>query len=186
MKRGSVTKGTVLLAQPFMEDSNFGRAAVLITDHHETEGTVGFILNKRLNTKINTLIDDFPEIDAEVYVGGPVAHDTLHYIHDRGDILDNSIPVIDGVYWGGDYEKLKFLIESKLIESHNVKFFLGYSGWSAGQLDDELEYGSWMITQMDANYAFKKRSGELWKMITRNKGGHYTVIAEMPKSNLLN
>jgi len=128
----------------------------------------------------------FPEIDAEVYVGGPVAHDTLHYIHDRGDIVDNSIPVVNGVYWGGDYDKLKFLIESKLIESHNIKFFLGYSGWSAGQLDDELEYGSWMISHMDANYAFRSRSGDLWKMITKNKGGHYTVIAEMPKTNLLN
>ena len=115
-----------------------------------------------------------------------MAHDTLHYIHDRGDILDNSIPIVNGVYWGGDFEKLKFLIESKLIETQNIKFFLGYSGWSAGQLDDELEYGSWMVSHMDANYAFKNASGELWRMITRNKGGHYTVIAEMPKSNLLN
>ncbi len=186
MSKTSVKKGTVLLAQPFMLDSNFGRAAVLITDHHKSEGTVGFILNKKLNTGINTLIDDFPEIESEVYIGGPVAKDTLHYIHDRGDILDNSIPVVDGVYWGGDYDKLKFLIKAQLIKPHNIKFFLGYSGWSAGQLDEELQYGSWMLSDMDANYAFRQKPRDLWRLITRNKGGHFTVIAEMPKANHLN
>lgn len=182
----TIKKGTVLLAQPFMEDPNFSRSAVLITDHHKSDGTVGFVLNKRIGTCINDLIDDFPEIDSEVYIGGPVGKDTLHYIHDKGDILDNSISVVEGVYWGGDYEKLKFLIDTKLIQSRNIKFFLGYSGWSTGQLESELSYGSWMLSQMDANYAFRQTPKDLWKMITRNKGGHYTVIAEMPKSNHLN
>lgn len=174
------------MAQPFMLDPNFKRAVILLTDHHPTEGTVGFVLNKKLNTRINDLIDDFPEIDSSVYLGGPVATETLHYIHDSGHILDGSIKVIDGLYWGGDFEKLKFLVKSKLILPRNIRFYLGYSGWSAGQLDDEMEIGSWMLAQMDTNYAFSTKPQNLWRQVTKNKGGQYTVIAELPYSDSLN
>ncbi len=186
MAKRIISKGTVLLAQPFMLDPNFKRAVVLVVDHHKKDGSVGFVLNQKINTSINELVNDFPEIESPVYVGGPVAKDTLHYIHDVGDILDDSIKVVDGVYWGGDYEKLKFLIENKLILPHNIRFFLGYSGWSAGQLADEVEYGSWMLTDMYANYAFKEKPENLWNVATHNKGGSYTVIAEMPPTDGLN
>lgn len=186
MSKNRLQKGSLLLAQPFMLDPNFKRAVVLITDHHPVEGTVGFVLNKKLKTRINDLIDDFPEIDAPVFVGGPVATETLHYIHDSGHIVDGSIEVMDGLYWGGDFEKLKFLIKSKLILARNVKFFLGYTGWSAGQLDDEMDSGSWMLADMDINYAFATKPHNLWKEVTKNKGGRYTVIAELPYSDSLN
>lgn len=186
MSRVRIKKGSLLLAQPFMLDPNFKRSVILLTDHHNVEGSVGFVLNKRIKAKINDVITDFPEIESSVYIGGPVADQTLHYIHDAGDILDESIKVCDGVWWGGDFDKLKFLIKSKLIQPNNIRFFLGYSGWSAGQLSDELEYGSWIPADMHANYIFKTKSYNLWKEVTRNKGGRYTVIAQMPSSDALN
>ena len=181
-----VDKGTILLAQPFMLDTNFSRSVVLLTEHTEEEGSIGFILNKPLDLQINDLVPDFPEIEANVFLGGPVANQTLHFIHDVGDILDESIKVSDGVYWGGSFEKLKFLIQSKLVQAHNIRFFLGYAGWSPGQLDDELEYGSWILAEMDPNYAFKTRYKNLWSQVMKNKGGQYTVIAEMPDAAFLN
>ncbi len=186
MREHTVKRGTVLLAEPFMVDPNFKRAVVLVTEHNSEDGTIGFVLNKPIKMKINDLIEDFPEISSHVYVGGPVANETLHYLHDVGDILDGSIPVCDGVYWGGDYAKLKFLIKSKLIQPHNIRFFLGYSGWSPGQVYEELEYGSWVLADMDPNYAFKTRYREMWNKVMYNKGGQYTVIAEMPDYVYLN
>lgn len=176
----------MLLAEPFMQDPNFKRAVILLTEHTTNEGAVGFILNKPIKIGINDLIDDFPEIESTVYYGGPVAKETLHYIHDAGDVLDESVKIGPGIYWGGDFEKLKFLIKSKFIQPHNIKFFLGYSGWSPGQLKDEMEYGSWVVSHMDANYAFKVKHRELWRKVMKNKGGNFAVIGDMPDGTFLN
>ena len=181
-----IDRGTVLLAEPFLLDPNFRRSVILLTEHTEEDGTVGFVLNKPITMKINDLVEDFPEIESTVYLGGPVANETLHYIHDAGDILDESIKVSEGVYWSGDFEKLKFLIKSKLIQPHNIRFFIGYSGWSPGQLNDELVYGSWVPAEMDPNYTFKMDHRKLWNQVMKHKGGQYAVIAEMPDAAFLN
>ncbi len=177
--------GSLLMSDPFMLDSNFKRSAILLCDHRK-ESTVGFILNRPLDMQINQLVADFPEFEAEVFFGGPVATDTIHYVHNVGDMLDNSIKVMSGIYWGGDFDKLKFLIQSKLIKPQNIRFFVGYSGWSEGQLADEVEVGSWYTTNMHANYLFKSKPKSLWKQITHNMGNNYTVIAQMPDPVCLN
>ncbi len=173
------------MSDPFMLDSNFKRSAILLCDHRP-ESTVGFILNRPLGMKINQLVADFPEFNSEVFFGGPVATDTIHYVHNVGQMLDDSIKVMSGIYWGGDFKKLKFLIQSELIKPENIRFFVGYSGWSEGQLADELEIGSWFVTRMHANYLFKSKPKTLWKQITHNIGNNYTVIAQMPDPVCLN
>lgn len=175
----NVSTGNILLAEPFMIDPNFKRSVVLLCDHTKEEGTVGFVLNKNLGLKINELILEFPAFDTEVYYGGPVQTDSIHYIHNVGDILDDSTPVVDGVWWGGDFEKLKFLISADLVQPHNIRFFVGYSGWSPGQLDKEMETGSWVTTEMFANYLFKSKPDSLWQQVMKNKGDRYEVIADM-------
>ena len=174
-----IKQGKILLAEPFMLDPNFKRSTVLLCEHNE-EGSVGFILNKPLNMRIDELVDAFPEFDSEVLFGGPVQTDTIHYIHDVGDLLEDSREVVEGVFWGGDFEKLKFLISSQLIQPHNIRFFVGYSGWSEGQLHDEMGYGSWLVAEMHANYLFKSRPKVLWQEVMENKGNNYAVIAQMP------
>lgn len=181
MLESTVESGKILLAEPFMLDPNFKRSAVLLCDHSKEEGSVGFILNKPLQTKIDELIEEFPEFDAEVYFGGPVQMDTVHYLHNVGNLLEESIEVCRGVYWGGDFEKLKFLVAQELIRPHQIRFFVGYSGWSEGQLDDELSYGSWVVANMDANYVFKSEPETLWQSVMNNKGNTYSVIAQMPE-----
>ncbi|PHN03737.1 YqgE/AlgH family protein [Flavilitoribacter nigricans] len=175
-----IENGKVLLAEPFMLDPNFRRSAVLLCEHNE-EGSVGFIMNKPLRMRIDELIEDFPEFDSEVFFGGPVQTDTIHYVHNVGEMLDESRYVVDGVYWGGDFSKLKFLISSKLIQPENIRFFVGYSGWSEGQLADEMNLGSWVSANMDANYLFKSIPSRLWEQVMYNKGDVYTVISQVPE-----
>lgn len=161
-----------------MMDPNFKRAAVLMADHGEG-GSVGFILNREIDMRVNDLIDDFPDIDAPIYYGGPVGTDTIHYLHAKGDLLEGSDEVSPGVYWGGDYDQLKFLIERGIIGPRDVRFFVGYSGWSQFQLEEELQLGSWVTAPMFANYLFKTNAEVLWKQVMNNKGAAFSVIAEM-------
>ncbi len=176
-----VKTGSLLIAQPFMGDPNFKRSVVLLCEHQQEEGTVGFILNKSVNMQIGELMADFPDFESEVFYGGPVQTDTLHYIHTKGDLLDDAQFVSDGIYWGGDFDKLKFLISSGLIESKDIRFFAGYSGWSAGQLNDELIHGSWMTGTVHQNYVFNHNPMEdLWTKVLDHKGDSFTVIAQMP------
>ena len=176
-----IKPGKVLLAEPFMIDNNFKRAVVLLCDHNE-EGTVGFILNKEFHAKIEDIVPELAGFDAPLYSGGPVQRDTLHYIHNVGDLIEDSQKVCNGIYWGGDFEKLIFLIQSKLIKPENIMFFVGYSGWSPKQLGDEFKYGSWLMADMDVNYLFKKKqlNRALWTKVMANKGDAFSVIAQMP------
>ena len=179
-------KGKILVAEPFMGDPHFRRSVISICDHSRDEGTIGFILNKVLAKRINEVIEDFPEFEAPIFYGGPVAPDNIFYIHNVGELLEDSIEVMSGLYWGGNYEKLKFLITSKLITEANIRFFVGYSGWSPGQLEAELNTGSWVVGDMHPNYAFKTKHKSLWKQVLKNKGNTYTVIAQMPDNMNLN
>ncbi len=180
-----ITAGTLLVAEPFMLDPNFKRSVVLLCEHND-QGTTGFILNKPLEMQIQELVPDFPESKASVHIGGPVGMDSLHFLHNVGDLLDQSQEVCPGVYWGGDFEKLRFLMENGVIRDDNVKFFVGYSGWSEGQLEEELKEGSWLTEEMDANYLFKVKPFVMWQTVLHNKGNIYTVIAQMPDAVSLN
>ena len=186
MRSYKVDSGKLLLAEPFMLDPNFRRSAVIVCEHSIEDGTVGFILNKPLNVQVGELVADMPEIESPVFFGGPVATDSIHFLHNVGELLEESIEVMRGVYWGGDFDKLKFLIQSKLVLAHNIRFFVGYSGWSPGQLMEELEYKSWVVSEMHANYLFKSKPSSLWKQAMYNMGSTFSVIAQMPEQHSLN
>lgn len=100
---------------------------------------------------------------------------------ERAIRLEESVKVSEGVWWGGDFDNLKFLITNGLVEPGNVRFFVGYSGWSGGQLGEEIDYGSWVAAPMDANYVFKTQPARLWSQIMYNKGDIYEIIADMPE-----
>lgn len=174
----TIKAGSLLLAEPFMQDPHFKRATVILCEHNE-EGSIGFILNRPLEVMVSGLIQGFPEFDAEVFYGGPVENDTIHYIHTLGDLLEGSVKVAPGIYWGGDFEKLKFLISSELVQPNDIRFFVGYSGWSPGQLAEETRLGSWLAADLFANYIFKSVPEELWQEVMYRKGGKYTVLAQI-------
>jgi putative transcriptional regulator len=173
-----VKEGDLLAAEPFMIGGPFKKAVILMCEHSRDEGSLGFIINRGTQFKIDSLIQDFPECDIPVFYGGPVATDTIHYVHRVGALLDNSKEVYPGIFWGGDFEKLKFLIKTEVIKPYDIKFFIGYSGWSPGQIYDELETGSWIIAETDINYVFKSKPST-WSDVVESKGTSYKVIADM-------
>ncbi|MDQ3015258.1 MAG: YqgE/AlgH family protein [Bacteroidota bacterium] len=178
--------GSLLVAEPFMQDVNFKRAVVLITDHGDEEGTVGFIINKPMTVRVNELVEDFPEIEGFAHYGGPVSTNTIHYIHNVGMLLDGSTEIGPGVFWGGEFEKLKFLIAHELVKGENIRFFVGYAGWSPGQLAEEMETGSWITSEVHANYLFKSKPTRLWNQVMHNKGDVFSVLSQLPEDLSLN
>lgn len=178
--------GHILISEPFLEDPNFKQTVVILADYNNEDGAVGFVLNRKLDCVLSDLIPELKDFDAEVYAGGPVAMDTLHFIHNVGDLLDGSIKICSGVYWGGELEKLIFMIEAKLIAVDNIKFFLGYSGWSAGQLEEEYRERTWILSEMDANYLFRNNKQDLWKLTLEHKGGNFSALSDIQSDVILN
>src|SRR3954464_13038426 len=101
--------GRILISEPFLLVSYFKRAVILLGEHSE-EGTVGFILNKPTDLKLNDALEDFPPFDAQLYFGGPVQTDTIHFLHTLGPKLEGCKEILPGIFWGGDLETLKLLI----------------------------------------------------------------------------
>ncbi|WP_297334755.1 YqgE/AlgH family protein [Flavobacterium sp.] len=179
-------KGHLLIAEPStIGDISFNRSVVLLADHNE-EGSVGFILNKPLGFTIQDLI---PEInsDFKIYNGGPVEQDNLYFIHNIPDLIPGSIEISNGIYWGGDFESAKELMNQGLIKKSNIRFFLGYTGWDAHQLEDELEVNSWIISENKyRNKIIGKSSNSFWKERIMELGGEYLIWSNAPENPTLN
>lgn len=180
-----LSAGQLLIAEPFMADPYFNRSVILLCEH-SPEGSLGFIINKPLDIQVNDLLQDFPPFELPVFYGGPVQTDTIHFIHNVGELLEDSVPILPGIYWGGSFEKLKFLVDNQMVFINNIRFYLGYSGWTEGQLDEEMKFGSWVLGDADSNYLFKEDPEQLWQKVLDHKGDVYSVLARIPASNLQN
>ncbi len=175
----------VLVSEPFLGDQYFRRSVVLLTEHGE-KGSVGFLLNKPLKIDIEELLSDFPDKDAPVCMGGPVGTNTVHYIHMLGDIIPNSVRVVGNIYWGGDYEVLKNLILTGKIDSSQIRFFVGYSGWDPGQLDREISENSWVVGEFDEELIMESKEPPAWKKFLEKLGGKYKLWINFPENPGLN
>ena len=179
-------KGHLLIAEPsILGDVSFNRSVVLLAEHND-EGSIGFILNKPLNYTINDLL---PEIEAsfKIYNGGPVEQDNLYFIHNIPEIIPNSVEISNGIYWGGDFESTKELINSGPIGKNNIRFFLGYTGWEEKQLENEMEDNSWIIARNSyENKIIGKSSTHFWKEQLMELGGDYLIWSNAPENPYLN
>ena len=175
-------QGNILISEPLMNDFHFGRSVVLLIDHIESEGSFGIIINKQLNASVSQIVDDFPDFDAAVYLGGPVAEDQLFFIHTLGDLIPDASPIIDGLYWGGEVETLKTLIATGIANEENTRFYLGYSGWDAGQLVDELVRNSWAVSNITVEQYLNTPSEQMWSSFVHHLGKPYEMWNRFPKN----
>lgn len=179
-------KGRLLVAEPALTgDVSFNRSVVLLAEHNQ-EGSVGFILNKPLDYSICDLISEIT-IPFKVFNGGPVEQDNLYFIHKVPHLIDDSIEISDGIFWGGNFEKTVELINSKTIGEQDIRFFLGYSGWGSHQLDHELDSKSWVVVQNEYESSIlEKSSNAFWKEKMVELGGDYLLWSNSPENPSLN
>ncbi len=179
MKTKTITRNSLLIAEPFLGDANFERAVVVICEHTEGDGTFGLILNQATTLHVSDVIDDI-YADIPLFVGGPVQPDTLHYIHRRPDLIEKSIPLGEGIYWSGNFDQVKQALNLGTLTESDARFFIGYSGWESGQLTKELDEKTWIISKTDADFLFNTPANTLWRDILKRMGGQYKAKSNYP------
>ncbi len=177
--------GRILVSEPYLPDPNFERTVILMTEHNQ-EGSIGFILNKPADNLVGDLMEDLRKYKGPLFIGGPVQQDTLHILHRKGDI-ENSVKIAEGVYWGGNFEDIVIKLETNQLLSSDIKFFLGYSGWSPGQLDEELNVDSWIVTEnVNEEFVFETTYDQMWRKALKDLGGRYSVFSNYPTDPRMN
>ncbi len=179
-------RGDLLISEPYLPDPNFERTVIFLCEHDDN-GTFGFVLNKPSQSLLPDLIEEVEGFDANVYVGGPVQQNTLHFLHRSALNLDHDRKIVNGVFWGIDFENLLSNINTRMITPEDLKFFVGYSGWAPGQLMEELEAKSWIVYKnADPEMIFDIDPDSLWKEVLNRLGGKYRVISNYPTDPRLN
>lgn len=178
--------GILLIAEPFLKDPSFKRSVVLLCSHLKDEGTFGFALNKTRNLTLDLVIPEMTGYPIPVFEGGPVQTDTLHYLHQYPEYFPDALKITEGVYWGGNFEEMKALIKNGSLDPAKIKFFLGYSGWSTGQLDAEMQQESWLTVDATEGIIFGTSANEVWNASLTLLGGKYKMLIHYPTDPQLN
>lgn len=177
--------GRILISVPFMQDFYFKKSVILLADHSD-EGSFGLIINKPVDVKLSDISNEFEGFEAPVFLGGPVKTDSLFFIHTRPDLIDEGVPILEGLYWGGNIDTVRELILKHEIEKDEIRFFVGYSGWSAKQLEQELEANSWVVSFTDLKQVIKSNPVELWGQTLKKLGKEYALWVNYPPDPSLN
>ncbi len=170
-------RGHLLVAGPALVDPNFWRTVVLVGEHTE-EGALGIVLNRPSETLVEDALPELTLLADEmgaVYVGGPVQPSAVVVLADfvepgRADSL-----VLESVGF------LPSEIDpDELGELRRARVYVGYAGWGPGQLDEELEEGSWIVERALPDDVFTDDPDGLWSAVLRRKGGPFSLLAAMP------
>ncbi len=178
-------KGSILISEPFLQDAYFQRSVVLLIEHN-ANGSMGFVLNKKTNLVINDFFSDLEKLsDIPIYLGGPISSNRLFFIHSLGEIIPDSLKISDDLYFDGDFDILKqYIIDGNSIKG-KVKFFLGYSGWTKGQLGYEIKEDSWVVSYL-INDIMIAEGESFWRHSLESLGKRYKAWINFPKDPYMN
>lgn len=175
MKIPNLEPGSILIAAPELQGDEFHRTVVYLTSYGE-KGAAGLVLNRPMKISLGQI---FPEIKspAPVFWGGPVGDDTLILLHNNPIQIPGSTKVGDSVYWGGDFSAMKELLSKGEITPDDIRFFIGYSGWSAGQLEGEIRKKNWLVERPGFD-PLTAREESLWSECICGKSGQETFFCD--------
>ncbi|MBK9291041.1 MAG: YqgE/AlgH family protein [Bacteroidetes bacterium] len=177
--------GRVLIAEPLLDEFYFGRSVVLLIEHSD-EGSFGLVMNKPSGLMLNDIVSDLPEFPSVVMHGGPVQTDNVYFLHTLGHEVPDSVEVLRGLYWGGDLDTIKEMMTLGLVGQNQVRFYLGYSGWGPGQLEDELRRNSWVVSDATARSLIQIKPERMWQHFLQRMGPAYDLWRKFPVDPQLN
>ena len=159
------TQGKLLLASPKLADPNFAQSVVLMIQHN-SEGALGLVLNRPLSISVRQACEanlDAPcEVDELLHQGGP-CEGPLMVLH--GNEMAKDADVLPGVFFTTEKSKIELLLKH---QTELARYFVGYSGWSAGQLEAEMELESWIVVEAIPNHVFQDEAN-LWSHLMRRE-----------------
>jgi putative transcriptional regulator len=178
-------KGQVLLSEPFLNDPYFRRTVVFLCEHN-AEGSFGFVLNNYIDVELEQIMDNMPAFEGRISIGGPVRNSNLYYLHTLGHQIDDSVEIIPGLFMGGNFDNLRTLLLAGKVNKNDVRFFVGYSGWSPDQLEEEIKQKSWLVASIDKEIVMNSENDDLWKSILKTMGVKGKLVANLPDDPSLN
>ncbi len=179
-----VHEGSILISEPLGRDMFFKKSVVLIVEHNRN-GTVGFVLNKPFFLPMKDIFSKLPDIPDNISLGGPVEPNTLHFIHTLGNKFGDSKKLQSNLHWGGDFEQMHMSIKSGLVDLRQIKFFVGYSGWAPGQLNEELKRSQWVISDLSTDKIINSPRN-LWDECIESLGQRFKPWLHVPEEPAMN
>jgi putative transcriptional regulator len=180
--------GDILLAEPLMNDIAFQRSVVILIEHSDDAGSLGFVTNRCSNYNLHDLVEEIErEDEIPIYIGGPVHRDRLYYIHTLGNLIPESIEVCNGLYVSGDFKTLIEYVNSGAPIEGKVRFFLGCSGWEKEQLEKELKNFDWAVKKMrNPQRLLSLDEEDAWRAEVSELDEQYLLWRNCPSSTILN
>jgi putative transcriptional regulator len=176
--------GKLLIAHPLLNDGFFNRSVICIASHTDEE-SIGLILNFKTNYKLRDFRPELNNGNFPIYEGGPVSKNQLFFLHTLGKELTNSMPIKNNIYFGGDYNQLLHLINHNKVSQKQVRFFVGYCGWGAEQLIDEIKRKSWYLNS-PKDIQFNTDETELWSTKLGEEKSSLKIFGEVGHDIYLN
>ena len=176
--------GRLLVAEPFLDEEYFSHSVVSLIDYERGGGAMGVVLNRRTPTMLaDVLEDDSIKCDVPVFCGGPLALDRVFFLHTLGsDISPGARPYAPGMYVGGDFDAITDYVNSGYGLDGVVRFFVGYSGWDEGQLEQEIAEGTWALAEAAPGVPLLSGHGDtFWHRAVRGLGESYRPWRLVPR-----
>lgn len=149
-----LTAGSFIRSTAAMDDPVFENAIVFITEYNAA-GAVGFIINKPFYRNLNELAEFKNCMAAPVFNGGPVDQEHLFFLHQRPDLIDNGTRIVSGMYNGGNFQQAVQALNDGEMSLKHIRIFVGYCGWDAEELENEIAGGYWQLIDADASLLFE-------------------------------
>lgn len=159
-----IEAGTIIISTALLNGTEFEKVAIVITEHNE-KGAIGYVFNQPFPRNFNELEEFKHSVPVPLYAGGPVQTDMLYFMHCRPDLVEGGDLVAADVYMNGDFKKAVQLLNNGTLSIHEVRLFIGYCGWDAGELEAEIEEGSWQVTNAPVDLVFATSVNDLWNKL---------------------
>jgi len=181
-KNKNYEKGSLLIANPVLPDPNFSRTVILLCNHDE-QGSFGLVINRSTKLKAPDLflnINILKSYNEKIYLGGPVSQSVVFFLCRSPSAAGKLDEVCSGVYLGSNLETLESLYASLENPEQDIRFYLGYSGWSGGQLAEEMEQNSWLVQKANEQFIFLDSESLIWPKAVNSLGEKYQYLTKAP------
>jgi len=172
-----IKPGEILIAKPFLQDDYFKRSVIYMAEHN-SNGSLGFVLNKPNGLLLKDIFPHLKNGNFPLFEGGPVSSNQLFYTHTLGSKISESIEIANGVFWGGNFFEMTTLMNKEMLSTTDIRFYIGYTGWSVDQLESEIEKDMWFIQPENYKKITNKFSEELWGESLCNINPSFKVFSD--------
>ena len=175
-------KGYFLIANPVLPDPNFSRTVVLLCNHDE-QGSFGLVINRLAPISAKEVFEEVGvsgSHSGKIFIGGPVSPSQVFYLCQSKTPLPELDAICDGVYMGMSWELLDNLMTRIEDPEKNIRFYMGYSGWGAGQLEGEMTRLSWLTCEAQSDFIFQENEEGIWANAVKSMGKDYEYLIKAP------